>query len=166
LTFGLCHRWNTYDATLIIFLINSKWGAKVELVPLEIKPAKLTSVEKDELLETILPGIVDSDAEFVHVQDSLKGYVYSACAALLDLENPQIEIARLPYPLFKPEFVWELKGEVNNVCFPTGSVVFDDKLYIYYGAADKLIAAKSLNLAELLSELKKSFQKHGKSSTK
>ena len=87
------------------------------------------------------------------VEDSLKGYVYSACAALLDIENPQIEIARLPYPLFKPEYVWELKGEVNNVCFPTGAVVFDDTLYIYYGAADERIATASIALPELLQEL-------------
>jgi predicted GH43/DUF377 family glycosyl hydrolase len=87
------------------------------------------------------------------VEDSLKGYVYSACAALLDLENPQIEIARLPYALFKPEYVWELKGEVNNVCFPTGAVVFDDILYIYYGAADERIATASIALPELLKEL-------------
>jgi len=32
-------------------------------------------------------------------------------------------------------------------------------LYIYYGAADKLIAAKSVDLAELLTELKKSSLK-------
>jgi predicted GH43/DUF377 family glycosyl hydrolase len=87
------------------------------------------------------------------VKDSLEGYVYSACAALFDLENPQIEIARLPYPLFKPEYEWELKGEVNNVCFPTGAVVFDDKLYIYYGAADERIACASIQLSELLDEL-------------
>jgi predicted GH43/DUF377 family glycosyl hydrolase len=87
------------------------------------------------------------------VKDSLKGYVYSACAALLDFENPQKEIARLPYPLFKPEYVWELKGEVNNVCFPTGAVVFDDLLYIYYGAADERIACASVSLSELLKEL-------------
>lgn len=87
------------------------------------------------------------------VKDSLKGYVYSACAALLDLKNPQIEIARLPYPLFKPEFIWELKGEVNNVCFPTGAVVFDDKLYIYYGAADERIATASMSFSELINEL-------------
>jgi len=87
------------------------------------------------------------------VHDSIKGYVYSACAALLNLENPQKEIARLPYPLFVPEFHWELKGEVNNVCFPTGAVVFDDTLYIYYGAADERIACASMNLTELLKEL-------------
>lgn len=87
------------------------------------------------------------------VYDTVKGYVYCACAALLDLENPQKELARLPYALFKPELDWELKGEVNNVCFPTGAVVFGDKLYIYYGAADERIACASVSMTELLSEL-------------
>lgn len=88
------------------------------------------------------------------VHDTVKGYVYSACAALLDLENPQKEIARLPYPLFFPEKKWELKGEVNNVCFPTGAILEDDTLYIYYGAADERIAVASLSLEDLLLELK------------
>ncbi|WP_428661713.1 hypothetical protein [Runella sp.] len=87
------------------------------------------------------------------VHDTVKGYVYSACAALLDLENPQKELARLPYALFKPEFDWELKGEVNNVCFPTGAIVQDDTLYIYYGAADEQIACASVSIAALLKEL-------------
>lgn len=87
------------------------------------------------------------------VHDTIKGYVYSACAALLDLENPQKEIARLPYALFKPELEWELKGEVNNVCFPTGTALYDDTLYIYYGAADEQIACASVSLSWLLNEL-------------
>ncbi|MFP3835547.1 pesticidal protein Cry7Aa [Chryseobacterium sp. SIMBA_028] len=87
------------------------------------------------------------------VHDTIEGYVYSACAALLELNNPEKEISRLPYPLFKPEEKWELKGEVNNVCFPTGTVVDGDILYIYYGAADKRIAVASLSISELLKEL-------------
>ncbi|MBB1193939.1 pesticidal protein Cry7Aa [Flavobacterium sp. SOK18b] len=87
------------------------------------------------------------------VKDGLYGYIYSACAALLDLEDPRKEIARLPYPLFKPELDWELKGEVNNVCFPTGAVVFDDTLYIYYGAADERIATTSVSVSALIKEL-------------
>jgi predicted GH43/DUF377 family glycosyl hydrolase len=87
------------------------------------------------------------------VRDSISGYVYSACAALLDLENPQKEIARLPYPLFFPEKKWELKGAVNNVCFPSGTILEKDTLYIYYGAADERIAVASLSLKELLAEL-------------
>ena len=87
------------------------------------------------------------------VHDTIKGYVYSACAALLDLHNPQKEIARLPYALFNPDHIWELIGEVNNVCFPTGTALFGDTLYIYYGAADEQIACASVSLSELLNEL-------------
>ena len=87
------------------------------------------------------------------VYDTANGYVYSACAALLDLENPQKVIARLPYHLFIPELDYETKGYVNNVVFPTGTALFDDTLYIYYGAADKRIACASVSLKELLSEL-------------
>lgn len=87
------------------------------------------------------------------VHDTIKGYVYSACAALLDLQNPQKEIARLPYALFKPDHDWELNGEVNNVCFPSGTALSGDTLYIYYGAADERIACASVSLSVLLKEL-------------
>lgn len=87
------------------------------------------------------------------VHDTINGYVYSACVALLDIKSPGKEISRLPYPLFKPEEEWELKGEVNNVCFPTGAIVENDKLYIYYGAADERIAVASLSISKLLKEL-------------
>ena len=80
-------------------------------------------------------------------------FIYSACAALLDLDNPVKEIARLPYPLFSPEHDWELYGEVNNVVFPTGTALFGDTLFIYYGAADTHIACASVNLSSLLVEL-------------
>jgi beta-1,2-mannobiose phosphorylase / 1,2-beta-oligomannan phosphorylase len=88
------------------------------------------------------------------VHDTIDGYVYSACAALFDIDNPQRILARLPYPLFKPELNWELSGYVNNVCFPTGSILEGDKLFIYYGAADEQIACASLSITELLKELK------------
>lgn len=82
-----------------------------------------------------------------------KRNIYSACAALLDLNDPIKEIARLPYPLFEPEFSWECEGMVNNVCFPCGTALFGDELTIYYGAADEQIALATLSLQELLSEL-------------
>ena len=94
------------------------------------------------------------------VHDTLGGYVYSACAALLDLENPCVEVARLPYPLFSPDHKWELIGEVNNVCFPTGAIVQDEILYIYYGAADEQIACASIHLESLLNELLLNPGKH------
>jgi predicted GH43/DUF377 family glycosyl hydrolase len=48
---------------------------------------------------------------------------------------------------------WELRGEVNNVCFPTGAVLFEDNLNIYYGAADEQIASATVSLTALLKEL-------------
>ncbi len=81
------------------------------------------------------------------------GHIYSACAALLKLDDPSIEIARLPYALFSPEQEWELKGTVDNVVFPTGTALFGDTLYIYYGAADEQIACASLSLSALVDEL-------------
>jgi predicted GH43/DUF377 family glycosyl hydrolase len=87
------------------------------------------------------------------VKDVIKGYEYAACAALLDLDDPRKEIARLPYPLFKPEEDYELKGDVDDVCFPTGTDLQDDNLYIYYGAADELIACASVSLRGLVDEL-------------
>ena len=87
------------------------------------------------------------------VYDTSEGYIYSTAAALLDINDPTKVIARLVDPLFVPEFDYELNGVVNNVVFPTGTALFDDTLYIYYGAADKCIACASVSLKELLQEL-------------
>jgi predicted GH43/DUF377 family glycosyl hydrolase len=89
------------------------------------------------------------------VHDTVEGYVYSACAALLDLDHPEKVIARLPYPLFYPEEWWERQGEVNNVCFPSGALVYEDRLYVYYGAADERIAVASIMMNSLIDELLK-----------
>lgn len=88
-----------------------------------------------------------------HGVEDNNGPVYRACAALLDLNDPSKVLARLPYPLFYPEYEWELYGDVNNVVFPTGTALFGDTLFIYYGAADKYVACASVNFTELLTEL-------------
>jgi len=87
------------------------------------------------------------------VEETEAGIIYSACAALLDLNNPLKVIARLPQALFSPEYDWELYGDVNNVVFPTGTALFGDTLFIYYGAADTHIACASVKLTNLVNEL-------------
>lgn len=89
------------------------------------------------------------------VEETTHGKIYHSTAALLHIDRPEIEISRLPYPLFSPTKTWEKKGVVDNVVFPTGTALFDKELYIYYGAADKHIAVASVNIEELLLELKK-----------
>jgi len=88
------------------------------------------------------------------VKKTSVGFEYSCCAALMNIDDPQKEIARLPYPLFKPDQDYELTGgDVDDVCFPTGTVTDGDTLYIYYGAADELIACASVSLKGLIDEL-------------
>jgi predicted GH43/DUF377 family glycosyl hydrolase len=87
------------------------------------------------------------------VFDTSEGYIYSAAAALLAIDDPTKVIARLVDPLFAPELDYEKNGVVSNVVFPTGTSLFDDTLYIYYGAADKCIACASISLQALLNEL-------------
>nr|WP_314835847.1 pesticidal protein Cry7Aa [uncultured Flavobacterium sp.] len=89
------------------------------------------------------------------VQETPTGKIYHAKAALLQLDKPEIEIARLPYPLFSPTKKWEIEGEVSNIVFPTGHALFGNDLYIYYGVADKHIAVAKLDINELLLELRK-----------
>ncbi|MFA6193300.1 MAG: pesticidal protein Cry7Aa [Parcubacteria group bacterium] len=87
-------------------------------------------------------------------EDSKYGKIYHVGAALLDRDNPTQVIGRLRTPLFSPKEEWEKRGNVNNVVFPTGCVIRYNRLFIYYGAGDKLIAAKSIDFKSLLSELK------------
>ncbi|MPT31999.1 MAG: pesticidal protein Cry7Aa [Chryseobacterium sp.] len=133
---------NFWDNFLLMFsdhiLISSKYDHEVSYVGGGCPPIE---TEKGWLL--IYHG----------VHDTVDGYVYCVCAALLDLEDPTCEIARLPYPLFQPEYDYELHGNVNNICFPTGTLVCEDTLYIYYGAADEHVACASVSFSELLKEL-------------
>ena len=87
------------------------------------------------------------------VEEHKGNKIYRASAALLDLNNPQKVIGRLSSPLFSPEEIWEKKGEVNNVVFPTATSIDGDILSIYYGAADDMVGVRTVSLSGLLSKL-------------
>jgi len=89
-----------------------------------------------------------------HVKKDEEGrIIYTAKAALLDLKNPSKIIAKIPYPILEPKEKYEISGDVNNVVFPTGIVVKDDELFVYYGAADKKCGLATIKLNEIIDEL-------------
>ena len=94
------------------------------------------------------------------VEPRNKGRIYYAGAALLDMKDPTKVIGRLPYPLFKPQHSNEKNGHVHNVVFPTGTALFGDRLYIYYGSADSRVGVASVSLKKLLKELIKNKAKY------
>jgi|GEM_PF-74882 len=79
---------------------------------------------------------------------------YRAGAALFDLDDPQKLIGRTDEPLFEPLNEWEMVGDVNNVVFPEGLVVRDNRLDMFYGGADKVIGVISTRMDQLIDFLK------------
>ena len=80
-------------------------------------------------------------------------HVYSAGAFLLDITEPRKILGRTKAPLLTPEEDYEIKGDVNNVVFPTGACILDNKLFVYYGAADKVCCVATVELQEILEYL-------------
>lgn len=56
--------------------------------------------------------------------------IYRVGTGLFDLENSVKVVARLPYPILKPQEQYEREGDVSNVVFPVGAVVKDGILFI------------------------------------
>lgn len=71
-------------------------------------------------------------------------------AVLLDLANPLKIIGRTQQPLLVPVQEYELYGRVPNIIFPSGAMIKDKKLYIYYGATDTTCCLATLALQDLL----------------
>jgi predicted GH43/DUF377 family glycosyl hydrolase len=71
---------------------------------------------------------------------NLPKFTYAAGQALFDKNAPYKLIDRSAHYFIHPDKPYELKGEVNNVCFVEGLVYFKNKWILYYGTADSKIA--------------------------
>jgi len=80
---------------------------------------------------------------------------YVLGASLFELDNPEKEIGRLKTPLLAPN-VEEREGYVPNVIYSCGSIIHNNDLIIPYGISDYASTYASINLKELLNELKNS----------
>jgi len=78
---------------------------------------------------------------------------YCLGALLLDHENPARVIARSIEPIMEPLAHYEKFGFFGNVVFTNGHLVDGDKLRIYYGAGDKVIAGADFSIQEILKTL-------------
>lgn len=62
--------------------------------------------------------------------------IFGIEAVLLDLQDPSKIIGKTTSPLLVPEKNYELHGDVPNITFPSGALLQQGKLFLYYGAAD------------------------------
>ncbi len=80
---------------------------------------------------------------------------YVLGASLFDLDDPEKEIGRLKTPLLTPNSN-EREGYVPNVVYSCGSILHNGNLIVPYGMSDCASTYASINLLELLAELKNS----------
>ena len=78
---------------------------------------------------------------------------YVLGASLFDLQNPEKEIGRLTTPLLVSN-AKEREGYVPNVVYSCGSMIHNEDLIIPYAISDYASTYASVNVKELLNELK------------
>jgi len=86
-----------------------------------------------------------------HGVGAMREYVIGA--SLFDLDNPEKEIGRLKTPLMMPNEK-EREGYVPNVIYSCGSIVHNNNLIIPYAMSDYASTFASIDMDELLHELK------------
>ena len=102
---------------------------------------------------------IKTDRGWLVIYSYIKSYMsnqknFGVEAILLDLEDPLKIIGRTEGSLLNPEEKYETEGNVPNITFPSGALIHDGNLMIYYGAADTSTALASCNLNDLLDTIK------------
>lgn len=74
-------------------------------------------------------------------------------AVLLDLNNPLKIIAKIDHPILVPEEYYERIGLVSDIVFPSGALIEENWIYLYYGAADTTCCLALIDLPSLLTRM-------------
>ncbi|OGY99522.1 MAG: hypothetical protein A2945_01540 [Candidatus Liptonbacteria bacterium RIFCSPLOWO2_01_FULL_52_25] len=86
---------------------------------------------------------------------------YHVRAALLDLKNPAKVLYRFHDPILEPKMPYEKEGVVSNVVFPCGTTVIGDRIFTYYGGADKVVCVATTSVRDLVGALVAGAKKGG-----
>ena len=89
-----------------------------------------------------------------HAMDHRNSDRYRMGAMLLDLKDPTKVLYRSNSPILEPEEDYENNGHKWGVIYSCGAVVKDGELFVYYGGADKFVCVATINLEELITDLK------------
>ncbi|MFH1178105.1 MAG: hypothetical protein V1711_00040 [bacterium] len=77
---------------------------------------------------------------------------YRLGAVLLDKSGTSV-LARTADPIFEPMEKYEHEGVVANVVFSCGAIARGDTLFLYYGAADKVLGVATASLEQIVGAL-------------
>lgn len=75
-------------------------------------------------------------------------------AVLLDSNDPRKVIGRVHESLLTPQTKYEHEGMVPHIVFPSGALLEDNTVYMYYGAADTSCCRASAPLDDILKRMR------------
>jgi predicted GH43/DUF377 family glycosyl hydrolase len=98
---------------------------------------------------------------YSHIQNYFDEHnrIFGIEALLLDHNDPKKIIGRTTGPILVPEKIYEKEGQFKNIAFPSGAIIHDERLDIYYGGADSVCCMASVNLHHLLESMSKEKRK-------
>ena len=98
---------------------------------------------------------------YSHIQEyNSQNPVFGVEAVLLDAVDPRRIIGRTKGAFMVPETYYEKTGNIPNIVFPTGALIRDGRLEVYYGGADTHCAVASVYLENLLIMMTDSMLEH------
>lgn len=111
-----------------------------------VEPGPLALLKNDGIL------LIYNGSNAANFNDpNLPRYTYAAGQALFDKNAPYKLIKRTDDYFLFPEKDYEMVGEVNNVCFVEGLVLFKSKWFLYYGTGDSKIAVAVSESKDIIS---------------
>lgn len=91
-----------------------------------------------------------TDKGWIHIYHAAdRNNRYCLGAFMTDSMHPDKILCKTRTPLLEPETDYEKYGFFNHVVFTCGIICDDDKIRIYYGAADQRIALAEIEMGEL-----------------
>ena len=137
--FGDSNIWIAYSEDMVHWVTDREW------VVLRPRPGYFDS----KLVEPGPPPILTDKGILLIYNGADENNRYSVGWVLFSKDDPTKVIARAEKPILEPELEWETFGQVPNVTFATALVIVDNKMYLYYGAADTYVGLAIANLTTL-----------------
>ncbi len=149
-----------------LHLVNDKFFLAISKLNHEIK--KTGNIREIEIKENIAlfeplefeskigwatPPIKTEQGYIVFIHAMNKDQVYRVFSALVNEDG--LITAVTPFYIMEPKEIYEIYGDRPFVVFPCGAQLWEDKIYLTYGAADSSIGIGQLEVDRLLDILYK-----------
>jgi predicted GH43/DUF377 family glycosyl hydrolase len=131
-----------------------------------VHQGSLLWAERDKFIRGIGPAPIKTKEGWLvlyHKTEKHETHRYKLAAMILDLKDPTKILYNSTTPILEPDLWYENEGYKSGVIYSCGAVVKpastqggDEKLFVYYGGADKVSCVATADLSKFLEELKHS----------